>query len=62
LHQVHPLYLLHYIVHPVVLRPPLTQINKNDTTAAHNGDTPNPHAQHRYAAATVQAPTIQETA
>jgi len=29
---------------------------------AHNGDTLNPYAQHRCAAATVQAPTIQDTA
>jgi len=30
----------------------------NDVIAVYNGDTPNPHAQHRYAAATVQAPII----
>jgi len=30
----------------------------NDVIAAYNGDIPNPHAQHRCAAATMQAPTI----
>ena len=34
----------------------------NDAIAAHNRDTPNPHAQHRCAAATMQAPIIQDTA
>jgi len=32
----------------------------NDIIAAHNGDIPSPHAQHRYATATMQAPIIQD--
>jgi len=30
----------------------------NDIIAAYNRDTPNPYTQHRYAAATMQAPII----
>jgi len=30
----------------------------NNIIAIYNRDTPNPHTQHRYAAATVQAPII----
>jgi len=32
----------------------------NNVIAVHNGDTPNLHAQYRYAVATVQAPMIQD--
>jgi len=32
----------------------------NDVITIYNRDTPNPHTQHRYAVATIQAPTIQD--
>jgi len=37
-----------------------TDYTWNDVITAYNRDTPNPHAQHRYAVATVQAPIIQD--
>jgi len=35
-----------------------TDYTWNDVIAIYNRDTPNPYTQHRYAAATIQAPMI----